>query len=122
MAVSRKTWTEFQQYIKQYEEVNGIQDTDGLRRLARGFAATKSPLDNKKAQPIYHTLFTSICYSRNTDADPNINPLPDDFNYANHYDPDGLYPNDKDIQKKLKAFNKRVEKRVLMLINRNIDN
>jgi hypothetical protein len=111
MAVSQKTWIEFQEYIKQYEQSNGPQDTDEIRRLTRGFAATKSPNDNKKAQPIYHRLFTSIILLRNT-------VLPDNFDENNHYDPDGLYPNDKDIEKKLKAFNKRVEKDALKLIER----
>ena len=109
--VSQKTWNEFQEYIKQYEEANGPQDTDGIRRLARIFAATKSPLDDKKAQPIYYRLFLSIFYLRNTD--PIANELPADFNEDNHYDPDGLYPNDNDIKKKLKAFNKRIEKATL---------
>ena len=111
--VSQKTWKEFQKYVKEYEETNGAQDTDGLRRLARIFAATKSPLDNKKAQPIYYRLFLSIFYLRN---DPEVNELPDDFNEDNHYDPDGLYPNDTDIKKKLKVFNKSVEKRTMELI------
>jgi hypothetical protein len=62
MAVSQKTWKEFQDYIKQYEETNGTQDTDEIRRLARRFAATKSPNDNRKAQPIYHRLFISIFF------------------------------------------------------------
>ncbi len=115
MAVSQKTWTEFQEYIKQYEQSNGPQDTDGIRRLTRAFAGTKSPLDDKKAQPIYYRLFMSICYLRTTD--PTINPIPHDFNQDNHYDPDGLYPDDKDIEKKLKAFNKRSSKRALEFIN-----
>jgi len=108
--VSQKTWKEFQEYIKQYEETNGVQTMDGLRRLARIFAATKSPLDDKKAQPIYYRLFLSIFYLRN---DLNVNELPADFNRDNHYDPDGLYPDDNDIKKKLKAFNKRIEKGAL---------
>jgi hypothetical protein len=108
--VSQKIWKEFQKYVKQYEEINGVQAIDGLRRLARIFAATKSPLDNKKAQPIYYRLFLSIFYLRN---DPEINELPADFNRDNHYDPDGLYPDDNDIKKKLKTFNKRIEKGAL---------
>jgi hypothetical protein len=115
MSVSQKTWAEFKEYIKQYEQANGPQDIDGIRRLTHAFAGTKSPLDDKKAQPIYYRLFMSICYLRNTD--PNINPMPDDFNEDNHYDPDGLYPNDKGIEKKLKAFNKRSSKRTLEFIN-----
>jgi hypothetical protein len=107
--VSQKTWKEFQEYIKQYEDSNGTQDTSGLRRLARIFAATKSPLDDKKAQPIYYRLFLSIFYLKN----PENFELPADFNRDNHYDPDGLYPDDEDIKKKLKAFNKRVDKRAL---------
>jgi hypothetical protein len=114
--VSKKTWIEFQQYIKQYEDANGPQDIDRIRNLARIFAVTKSPLDHKKAQPIYHRLFMSICYLRTTDPDI-INPLPDDFNSNNHYDPDGIYTDDKDIKKKLKAFNKRVEKASLKMID-----
>lgn len=116
--VSQKMWKEFQVYITQYEKTNGAQDIDGLRRLARVFAGTKSPLDDKKAQPIYYRLFLSIFYLRN--PDPFINELPADFNRDNHYDPDGLYPDDNEIKKKLKAFDKRVEKGVirhLRLIN-----
>ena len=77
---------------------------------------SKSPLNDKAAQPIYHRLFMSICYERN--PDPAIDPLPADFNHDNHYDPDGIYPDDKDIQNKLKRFEKRVQKGVLDLINR----
>lgn len=114
---SQKSWKEFQEYIKQYEQTNGIQDIEGIRRVARMFAVSKSPDDHKKAQPIYHALFISICYLRNTD--PDVDPLPADFNFDNHYDPDGLYPDDKDIEKKLKAFNKRVNKASLELIKYN---
>jgi hypothetical protein len=118
--LSQKVWKEFQDYIKQYEQTNGVQDIESIRRLARGFAGTKSPNDVKKAEPIYYTLFMSICYLRNTD--PNVDPLPDDFNYDNHYDPDGLYPGDKDIEKKLKRFNTSVGKSVLALINERREN
>jgi hypothetical protein len=114
MSISQKTWKEFQDYIKEYEQTNGIQDIEGIRRLARIFAISKSPQDHKNAQPIYYQLFASICYLRNTN--PDVNPLPADFNFDNHYDPDGLYPDDKDIEKKLKAFNKRVNKATLELI------
>ena len=117
---SQKSWKEFQEYIKQYEQTNGIQDIEGIRRLARMFAVSKSPDDHKKAQPIYHALFISICYLRNTD--PDVDPLPADFNFDNHYDPDGLYPGDKDIEKNLKRFNKSVDKSVLALINQRRDN
>ena len=114
MSVSQKTWKEFQEYIKEYEQTNGIQDIEGIRRLARMFAVFKSPDNHKKAQPIYHILFVSICHRRNTD--PDVNPLPADFNDDNPYDPDGLYPDDKDIEKKLKASNRRVNKASLELI------
>jgi hypothetical protein len=114
MSVSQKTWKEFQEYIKEYEQTNGIQDIEGIRRLARMFAVFKSPDNNKKAQPIYYRLFVSICHRRNTD--PDVNPLPANFNDDNPYDPDGLYPDDKDIEKKLKASNRRVNKVSLELI------
>ena len=114
--VSQKMWAEFQEYITQYEKDNGVQTIDTIRQLTREFAGSKSPLNNKAAQPIYCTLFMSICYKRNTD--PAIDPVPADFNQDNHYDPDGLYPDDKHIQNKLKRFEKQVQKRVLDLINR----
>jgi hypothetical protein len=110
--VSQKIRKEFVKHVDQYEETNGAQTIDGLRRLARNFAATKSPLDEKKAQPIYHRLFLIILHLRRRE----FNELPADFNQDNHYDPDGLYPDDNDIKKKLKAFNKRVDKKVLELI------
>jgi hypothetical protein len=110
MSCSQKTWKEFKEYINHYEQTNGIQNIDSIRNLSRMFAISKSPQDHKKAQPLYYRLFISICNLR------NIN-LPADFNDDNHYDPDGLYTNDKDINKKLKAFNKRVNNASLELIN-----
>lgn len=106
---SRAIWNEFKEYIKDYEKTHGVQGIDSIRRLARGFAGTKSPLDDKAAQPIYWTLFTSICLARDAD-------FPADFNFDNYYDPDGLYPNDRIIQKKLQRKNKRVENGTLELI------
>lgn len=117
-----KIWNEFREYINQYETDNGIQTQDTIRRLTREFARSKSPLDIKAAQPIYYYLFMNICYNRNTN--PIINPLPADFNIDNHYDPDGLYPDDIDIKNKLKRFEKRFKEnvvhRVMELINRPI--
>jgi len=107
--VSNKLYTEFKEYIKQYELEHGIQTIDSIRRLSRGFAATKSPLDNRAAQPIYYSMFSSICFSRTGE-------FPDDFNFDNPYDPDGLYPDDKDIQKKLKRDNLSIRKHILELI------
>jgi hypothetical protein len=114
MSISQKTWKEFQDYIKEYEQTNGIQDIEGIRRLARIFAISKSPEDHKNAQPIYYQLFVSICHLRNTN--PDVDPLPANFNFDNHYDPDGLYPDDKDIQNKLKRDNLSIMKHVLELI------
>ena len=31
MSVSQKTWKEFQEYIKEYEQTNGIQDIEGIK-------------------------------------------------------------------------------------------
>ena len=104
-----KLYNEFKEYIKQYELEHGVQTIDSIRRLSRGFAATKSPLDNKAAQPIYYSIFGSICFDR-------TGGFPDDFNFDNPYDPDGLYPDDKDIQNKLKRDNISIIKGSLELI------
>jgi len=114
--VSQKMWAEFQEYIKQYEKDNGVQTIDTIRNLTRAFAGNKSPLNNNAAQKIYWSLFASICYQRNTD--PAIDPLPADFNWDNPYDPDGLYPDDKSIKRKLRRDELNVQKGVMDLINR----
>ena len=117
---SKKHWKEFQEYIKQYEGIHGIQDTVGLRLLAKEFARTKAQFDEKASQPLYYSLFTSICYERHRGPD-DIDPLPADFNFDNPYDPDGLYLDDKDIKRKLKRFDYRVAKDTVEVLNsRNI--
>jgi len=107
--LSKAVFKEFNEYIKNYEETHGVQEIDSIRRLARGFAGTKSPLDDKAAQPIYHGLFATMCLRRNVD-------FPADFNIDNHYDPDGLYETDRDIQRKFHRNNRLVEKRTVELI------
>ena len=108
--ISKKIRAEFQDYIKQYEKDNGVQTIDVIRNLTRAFAGSKSHLNDKAAQPIYWTLFATICYER-------TNVFPDDFNWDNPYDPDGLYPDDKSIKRKLRRDENQVQKRVLDLIN-----
>ena len=110
--VSKKTCEEFIEHIRQYEITNGQQDVNSIRGLARIFAQTKYPLDHKKAQPLYHRCFTYALTCR------DIWQIPDDFNDNNPYDPDGLYPGDKDIKRKLKGIEKRAEKWVFESIER----
>jgi len=111
--VSKKTCEEFIEYLRQYELTNGQQDSNGIRDLARAFALTKYPLDPKKAQPLYHRCFMYARILRG-----NIQ-IPDDFNEDNPYDPDGLYPNDSNIKKKLRGIEKRGEQMFLRIIERN---
>ena len=94
--VSKKVCDEFIEHLRQHELVNGQLDANGIRGLARVFALTKYPLDHKKAQPLYHRCFMYARIFRD-----NIQ-IPDDFNEDNPYDPDGLYPDDPNIKKKLK--------------------
>ena len=42
--------------------------------------------------------------------------IPDDFNEDNPYDPDGLYPDDPNIKKKLKRIERRVDQMFLEII------
>jgi len=110
--VSKKTCDEFIEYLRQYELTNGQQDANGIRDLARAFALTKYPLDHKKAQPLYHRCFMYARVFRG-----NIQ-IPGNFNEDNPYDPDGLYPDDLNIKKKLKGIEKRAEKWVFESIKR----
>lgn len=98
--ISKITCLEFIQYLRQHELTNGQIDVNGIRELARVFALTKYP-DHKASQPLYHRCFKYALTCR------HIFQTPDDFDDYNPYDPDGLYPHDKNIKKKLKALEKR---------------
>jgi hypothetical protein len=111
--VSKKTCEEFIEHLRQHELVNGQIDANRIRDLARVFALNKYPLDSKKAQPLYHRCFMYAHILRD-----NIQ-IPDDFNEDNPYDPDGLYPDDQNIKKKLRKIEKRGEQIFLRIIERN---
>lgn len=99
--VSKSKYEAFKKYLEDHEAIHGLQDVNGIRVLAREFAGRYSP-DNKAIQPLYGVFFSTTCFLRNIR-------LPDDYNDDNYYDPDGLYPDDPDIKKKLKRLNKRAE-------------
>ena len=107
--MSMTKYKAFDKHVQQHEAVHGVQDVNGIRALARAFAGTYSPLDHKASQSLYGCLFMTICYRRTI-------PIPADFNEDNFYDPDGLYPDDKDIKKKLKREEVQRQKRVFELI------
>ena len=107
--MSMTKYKAFVKHVQQHEAVHGVQDVNGIRALARAFAGTYSPLDHKASQSLYGCLFMTICYRRTI-------PIPADFNEDNFYDPDGLYPDDKDIKKKLKREEVQRQKRVFELI------
>jgi len=113
--VSKKVCDEFIEHLRQHELVNGQLDANGIRGLARVFALTKYPLDHKKAQPLYHRCFMYARIFRD-----NIQ-IPDDFNEDNPYDPDGLYPDDPNIKKKLKRIERRVDQMFLEIIEGRIE-
>ena len=100
---SMAKYKEFEKYLEQYEAVHGVQDVNGIRILARTFAGRYSPLDNKAVQPLYSCLFMTACNKRNI-------PIPDDFNENNFYDPDGLYPDDTDIQRKMRRNELKIQR------------
>jgi hypothetical protein len=108
--VTKGKYNDFKNHLEQYEKLNGVQDVNGIRVLARAFAATYSA-DHKAVQPLYCCFFTTICYKRNIQ-------LPDDYNDDNYWDPDGLYPDDKEIKKKLRRFELEVQKQVEAIIHR----
>jgi len=101
--VTTKKYNEFKEHLKQHELIHGTQDVNNIRNLARAFAGRYSP-DHKAIQPLYCCFFTSICFERNIQ-------LPDDYNDNNYYDPDGLYPDDKEVKKKLRRDELEVQKR-----------
>ena len=107
--MSMTKYKAFDKHVQQHEAIHGVQDVTGIRALARAFAGTYSPLDHKASQSLYGCLFMTICYRRTI-------PIPADFNEDNFYDPDGLYPDDKDIKKKLKREEVQRQKRVFELI------
>ena len=108
--MSMTKYNAFEKHVKEYEALHGVQDVNGIRVLARAFAGTYSPLDHKASQSLYGCLFMTICCRRTI-------PIPADFNEDNFYDPDGLYPDDIDIRKKLGRDEIKNRKRVLELIN-----
>ena len=108
--LSKTKYNAFDNHVKEYEALHGVQDVNGIRALARAFAGTYLPLDHKASQSLYGCLFMTICYKRTI-------PIPADFNEDNFYDPDGLYPDDKDIQKKLRREEVQHQKRLLERIN-----
>jgi hypothetical protein len=94
--ISIGKYREFRENLMQHEVIHGPQDVNSIRNLARTFARTKSPEDDRAAQPIYWSCFSTICHDRNIT-------LPDNFNFDNPYDPDGIFPaNDVNIRKKLR--------------------
>jgi hypothetical protein len=94
--ISIGKYREFRDNLMQHEVIHGPQDVNSIRNLARTFARTKSPEDDRAAQPIYWSCFSTICHDRNIT-------LPDNFNFDNPYDPDGIFPaNDINIRKKLR--------------------
>lgn len=110
--MSKKLRTEFNQYIQDYETAHGIQPIESIRKLTREFALRKVPLDIKAAQPIYWSLFATIYYERMQDLN-----FPEDFNFDNPYDPDGIFLDDVSIKKKLEKENNEHRKKVLALIH-----
>ena len=91
---SKRLMDELLQEVEAYETIHGLQDVDSLRRITRGFAEARSPGNPKAAQQIYHAVFMTLCFRRNL-------VIPVDYNRENQYDPDGIYPNDADIRRKL---------------------
>ena len=108
--MSMTKYKAFDKHVQEHEAIHGVQDVNGIRALARVFAGTYSPLDHKAWQSLYGCLFMTICYRRNI-------PIPADFNQDNFYDPDGLYPDDIEIRKKLGRDEIKNQKRVFELIN-----
>ena len=108
--MSMTKYKAFDKHVQQHEAIHGVQDVNGIRALARAFAGTYSPLDHKASQSLYGCLFMTICYRRTI-------PIPADFNEDNFYDPDGLYPDDKDIKNKLRRDELQLQKRRRELIN-----
>lgn len=107
--VTSKKYNEFKEHLRQHELIHGVQDVANIRNLARTFAGRYS-LDHKVIQPLYCCFFTSICFERNIQ-------LPDDYNDDNYYDPDGLYPDDKEIRKKVRRNELEIQKRSQELRN-----
>lgn len=95
----KKLYNEFETSLKEYIELNGEQNIENIRILAKQFALGKrNNVNDLICRRYYWSLIMNYCWKKNSD-----NPqYPEGFAMHNHFDPDGEFANDKNTQKAIK--------------------
>jgi hypothetical protein len=94
----KKLYNEFEASLKEYIELNGDQNIENIRILAKRFALGKrNNVNDLICRRYYWSLIMNYCHKQNDNPQ-----FPEGFAIHNQFDPDGEFANDKNTQKAIK--------------------